>query len=103
MNLWLRFIWQMLFSSRKRVAKVFDEVKTPFRVLLIDIDPNMHMNNGVYLSIIDLARFDMSFKNGLMAMMLTKVEVGPVPELPKWVLEWVHAEEACWQENVPKN
>ncbi len=43
----------------------YDVVHTRFRVLPTDQDILRHMNNGVYLSIMDIARFDMLHRNGV--------------------------------------
>ena len=37
----------------------------PFRVLPNDLDPNWHMNNGRYLTIMDLGRLDHVLRSGL--------------------------------------
>lgn len=37
-----------------------------FRVLPNDLDPNWHMNNGRYLTIMDLGRLDLTLHSGLM-------------------------------------
>lgn len=42
-----------------------DVVSTPFRVLPTDLDVYGHMNNGRYLSISDLGRFDLLRRSGL--------------------------------------
>lgn len=41
-----------------------------FRVLPNDLDPNWHMNNGRYLTIMDLGRLDMTLHSGLMAAVI---------------------------------
>lgn len=41
--------------------------RTPFRVRPSDIDPLWHMNNGVYLSIMDLGRIDLMRRSGMLA------------------------------------
>lgn len=43
----------------------YDVVNTRFRVLPTDQDILRHMNNGVYLSIMDIARFDMLHRTGV--------------------------------------
>ena len=42
------------------------------RVLPTDLDANMHMNNGRYLSIMDLGRFDLTIRNGLLGATLRR-------------------------------
>jgi acyl-CoA thioesterase FadM len=43
----------------------YDVAVTKFRVLPTDLDILRHMNNGVYLSIFDIGRFDMLRRNGV--------------------------------------
>ena len=43
----------------------YDVVRTRFTTLPTDLDTLRHMNNGVYLSIMDVARFDMLRRNGV--------------------------------------
>lgn len=46
----------------------FDVARTRFVTLPTDLDILRHMNNGVYLSIMDVARFDMLHRNGVWAI-----------------------------------
>lgn len=65
MNLWFRMLYFFLtWRSRSRLD-FFDEAATPFRTWPTDLDMNVHMNNGVYLSLMDIGRFDLVFRNGL--------------------------------------
>lgn len=60
-----RFIFliiKRLFKLRK--IGLFDACSTSFIVNPFDLDINFHMNNGRYLSIMDLGRFDLMFKSG---------------------------------------
>lgn len=64
MNLW----WRTLLQFLKRVhadASPLDVVSTTFRVLPTDLDVYGHMNNGRYLSISDLGRWDLLRRTGL--------------------------------------
>ena len=66
MNLYLRLIsvlWSALF--RRRNIAALETAVLEFRVLPNDLDPNWHMNNGRYLTIMDLGRFDMTLHSGL--------------------------------------
>ena len=66
MNKLLRTLWLMLVVSRRRPKlSVLDVAHTPFRVRPIDIDILRHMNNGVYLSMADLGRFDLLIRSGV--------------------------------------
>ena len=46
----------------------WDVARTTFRVLPTDLDILKHMNNGVYLSIADIGRFDLLIRNGVWAV-----------------------------------
>ena len=64
MNLFIRFI--VLLVKRlviKNPIDFFSPCTTRFRVNLLDLDLNFHMNNGRYLSIMDLGRFDLMLKS----------------------------------------
>ena len=62
--LWL----QSFFKPRLPVEKPKNALT--LRVLPNDIDINMHMNNGRYLTICDLSRVDMIIRTGLAKTML---------------------------------
>lgn len=63
MNLYLR----MLARAIKRGGPVsaLDTVVTSFRVMPSDLDVLMHMNNGKYLTLMDLGRMDLMHRSGL--------------------------------------
>src|SRR5690348_8261743 len=63
MNLFWRFLRIILFSRFSSHLGLFDESSIFFRVLPTDIDVLMHMNNGRYLSLLDLARVDFMIRN----------------------------------------
>lgn len=65
MNLWFRMIFFLFTWRLRKRIDFFEESKTPFRTWPTDLDFNIHMNNGIYLSLMDIARFDLSFRNGL--------------------------------------
>jgi len=44
---------------------VWDESSLPLRVLPTDIDIAMHVNNGMYFSLMDLGRFDLMVRAGI--------------------------------------
>ena len=66
MNLYLRLLWQLLFGGRRTRVPPLGPCRTPFRVLPSDLDVLLHVNNGVYLSMMDLARVDLMQRSGLM-------------------------------------
>ena len=66
MNLLLRTLWLLLLGARRRaVSPVLGPCRTPFRVRPLDLDILGHMNNGRYLSLMDLARMDLMVRSGL--------------------------------------
>lgn len=69
MNLIFRLIWIVLAAFRKPATGVFDETRICLRVLPNDLDTNIHMNNGRYLTIMDLGRVDLTIRSGLWRVM----------------------------------
>ena len=65
MNLYLRFLILLIKSFAKPKLELLDSSILKFRVLPNDLDLNMHMNNGRYLSIMDLGRTDLLLRIGL--------------------------------------
>ena len=64
MNLYFRFI--VLLITRAVInapISILETCKTTFRVNFLDLDLNLHMNNGRYFSIMDLGRFDLMLKS----------------------------------------
>jgi Predicted thioesterase len=62
-----RTILMRLFRWRGRRLGIHDVARATFRVLPTDLDVFRHMNNGVYLSIMDLGRLDLLQRSGLWA------------------------------------
>ena len=65
MNLFFRLLWLRIFGRFRPSAGLLGPVRTPFRVLPTDLDVLRHMNNGVYFSLLDLARLDLLGRAGL--------------------------------------
>lgn len=65
MNRLLRLLWLMLRSRHRTPVSPFGPCRTPFRVWFTDLDPLLHMNNGIYLCIMDLGRLDLMIRSGL--------------------------------------
>jgi acyl-CoA thioesterase FadM len=57
---------------RKEYVSINQETVIQFRVLPSDIDTNLHLNNGRYLTLMDLARFDFIGKVGLLKPLIKK-------------------------------
>jgi acyl-CoA thioesterase FadM len=64
MNLWLRLLWLRVRLLRRRPVTLWDTIRTPFRVAPTDLDVLRHMNNGKYLSLLDLGRVDLMVRSG---------------------------------------
>jgi hypothetical protein len=65
MHLLLRTLLLLFTSSRRPPLTVWDGSSLPLRVLPTDIDIAMHVNNGMYLSLMDLGRFDLMVRSGV--------------------------------------
>ncbi|MDQ1608526.1 MAG: hypothetical protein QOE16_1258 [Microbacteriaceae bacterium] len=63
-----RTIFHSLVSRLGPRLGHYDVAHTRFRVLPTDLDILNHMNNGVYLSIADIGRFDLLVRNGVWAI-----------------------------------
>ncbi|RXZ47148.1 thioesterase [Agromyces binzhouensis] len=73
MHMLFRTLLHMLFLSRRKpTLGHYDIARTRFVTLPTDLDVNRHMNNGVYFSIMDVARFDMLVRNGVFGLMREK-------------------------------
>ncbi len=66
MNLWLRLLW-LLLTRRRRAALALPHGVSVlrFRVWPQDLDTSLHMNNGRYLTVMDLGRLDLMLRSGL--------------------------------------
>ena len=73
MNLYLRLLWLLLrvwrLSQHGRRG-LLDESRATFRVLPNDCDLNFHMNNGRYLSFMDLGRVHLMAQTGLLPVIV---------------------------------
>lgn len=65
--MFFRLLWLSLRTRRGPRIQPTDVARTAFRVWPTDLDVLMHMNNGVYLSIMDLARIDLMARSGAWA------------------------------------
>lgn len=73
MNLILRMICVLLasFFKERLPAGAADSILT-LRVLPNDLDINLHVNNGRYLTLCDLTRIDLFIRTGLAKVMIKK-------------------------------
>lgn len=67
MHLIFRTIYHLFRSRRRSPLGMRDVSRVPMRVLPTDLDILGHMNNGVYLSIMDLGRMDLMIREGFWA------------------------------------
>ncbi len=65
MNLIFRLIYHIIRARRQPPIDVGESIVVPFRVLPSDLDINGHMNNGRYLTIMDVARLSLFTRIGL--------------------------------------
>lgn len=66
MKYYIRLLLLLMVSPFRKSVKPFDPCVTKFRVWPNDLDVFMHMNNGAYLTIMDLARTDMIIRSGML-------------------------------------
>ena len=73
MNLYFRVLAVLIryWVGRRRTSPLEPSV-LPFRVLPNDLDPNWHLNNGRYLTLMDLGRLDLTLHTGLMRQVLRR-------------------------------
>ena len=67
MNMLLRLLWLLLRRRFRAPVPMYGPCRTPFRVWFTDLDLLWHVNNGVYLSMMDLGRVDLMLRSGLAA------------------------------------
>lgn len=68
MKLWLRMLWAFNGWRFKSKIGINDVGVRTFRVWPTDLDAFNHMNNGVYLTVMDLGRFDHLLRTGRWAV-----------------------------------
>ena len=69
MHLILRTLMVLFRARRRSKLGFFDTSSLPMRVLITDIDVARHLNNGMYLSLMDLGRFDLLVRSGMWDLM----------------------------------
>jgi len=62
-----RTIFYFLRSKRRPKLHPHDVARLPLRVLPTDVDTLRHVNNGIYLSLMDLGRVDLLVRAGISA------------------------------------
>ncbi len=106
MNLWLRMLWYLLTLGRQpRLTLPGDASTLSFRVLPNDLDTSLHMNNGRYLTLMDLGRLDIMVASGLWRAVLrhrwtpiaSAVLVRYRRELRLWQRFRLESRIVCWE------
>ena len=86
MSLFLRTLWVYLLSFfRPRISDILALATVNFYVLPNDLDTNIHMNNGRYLTIMDLGRFDLVLRTGIFGQMFKQ---NAMPVLSAAQMRW---------------
>ena len=67
MNHIFRLAWLLLTARFRAKVPVLGPCTTSFRVWPTDLDVLLHVNNGVYLSLMDLGRTDLMLRAGMLA------------------------------------
>jgi acyl-CoA thioesterase FadM len=70
MNLYLRVMSVVVAALRAGPLGPFDTSRLDFRTMPGDLDLNGHMNNGRYLTLMDLGRVDLSVRTGIHRVLL---------------------------------
>lgn len=70
MNLYLRLLKLLLILPFVRRRGVFEPARITFRVWPTDCDLNVHMNNGRYLTFMDLGRIQLIAQTGVLSRVL---------------------------------
>jgi acyl-CoA thioesterase FadM len=68
-NLILRLLYVLLSTFARPRLGPLDESVLPLRVLPNDLDTNLHLNNGRYLTLMDLGRVDLLVRLGVVREM----------------------------------
>lgn len=72
MNLWFRLLYQLLLAPWRTRVQMLDSASLMLRCWPTDLDINLHMNNGRYLTLMDLGRLDLVARTGLLKTMLKR-------------------------------
>ncbi len=98
MNKLLRTLWTILRSRRSPRLDVLGVSVLRLRVRPTDTDILNHMNNGVYLSIMDFGRFDLMIRSGVWKVIRARgwypvganVTISYRKSLPTWTRYELH-------------
>lgn len=73
MNLYLRLLF-IYFRAKRSSVITLDNLSNQLNLTVLpnDLDISFHVNNGRYLTLCDLSRFDLFVRSGLLAVMKQK-------------------------------
>jgi acyl-CoA thioesterase FadM len=71
-NLYLRLLFLLVRLMNVQRRSVLEDSRVSFRVMPNDCDINLHMNNGRYLSFMDLGRLHLVAQVGLLRVLIKK-------------------------------
>ena len=66
MNLYFRLIWITIRSLFKSRIDFSDKISLVLHILPNDLDINRHLNNGRYLTLLDLASIEFFIRSGVL-------------------------------------
>lgn len=72
MTLALRYLYTILTSLLRSRMGVLEESRVAMRVWPWELDFNLHLNNGRYLSLMDLGRVDLLVRSGIGRLVLAQ-------------------------------
>jgi len=72
MNLYFRLIWIIVRSFFKPRVNFFDKISLNLHILPNDLDINRHLNNGRYLTLLDLASIELFLRSGVLKSAIRK-------------------------------
>lgn len=72
MYVYLRLFKTLILDLFRPRIGMFETAVTKMRVWPNDLDMNLHMNNGRYLTLMDIGRFDLSWRTGLLQLALRR-------------------------------
>ncbi|MEJ2059384.1 MAG: thioesterase family protein [Gammaproteobacteria bacterium] len=106
MNLYLRLLWFWLTAGRRGAAGLLDACGLNLRVWPTDLDTNLHMNNGRYLTLMDLGRMDLILRTGLFREMrrrrwypvVAAIDIRYLRPLAPWQRYTLRTRVLCWDE-----
>ena len=72
MNLYFRLIWIIVLSFFKPRVDFSDKISLNLHILPNDLDINRHLNNGRYLTLLDLGSIDLFLRSGVLKRAIRK-------------------------------